>query len=218
MIYISIFILLILTIIYIYKNYIEKYDIDSVFLISLKKDEERRNKIISNINVNYIYSFNGNRINRNYLLKHGILNDNKRQLTKGEIGCYFSHLHMITKAVRHKKIILVLEDDVEIDNNKLENIKKAINEAPKDFKILFVGYNYYEPFSDFKKIDLIYGLQSYVVNGKNISLNELNSLLPIEDPIDIILPLKIKKSYIIQPKICNLNSEFQDESNTQNII
>jgi hypothetical protein len=193
----------------------DNYTLDSIFLISLKKDEERRNNVLSNIDVNYIYSYNGEKINRENLIRDGLLDNNvERELTKGELGCYFSHLHIITKAVRHKKVLLILEDDIYINEEKLKEIKKVLKEAPKDFQILSLGYNYYENY-DYERIGVLYGLQCYIVNGKNININEIKKLFPIKVPIDFAIP-KVFKTYIVEPKICELK-DYNDGSNTQGI-
>ena len=93
-------ILIIFSFVFIFTKTLEKYSFDSIYLVSLKKDKERRRNVLKNININYIYAYDGSIIDRNYLINNGLLN--KEDMKKGEIGVYFSHLHMIIKAIKKK--------------------------------------------------------------------------------------------------------------------
>ena len=68
-----------------------EYDI---FVVSLEKDYKRREKL--GIIPDYIYAVNGHNLDIDQLKKDGIININNK-MTKGEIGCYLSHIHMLKK-------------------------------------------------------------------------------------------------------------------------
>ena len=184
------------------KNKTDKLEI---YLVSLPKDQERRNHL--NVIPDYTYAVDGSALNIEKIIYQ------KNPLTKGEIGCYMSHVHMLKKALKSSsKYVMIIEDDVgPIDLNKMSSY---IEQAPPDFDLLFLSYNYYEHF-EYDKIKLVYGLQCYIVNTSNITAEKINSLFPITAPIDVILPSKFV-SYIIKPKVVALG-QFSNYSNTQGI-
>ena len=187
-----------------------EYDI---FVVSLEKDYKRREKL--GIIPDYIYAVNGHNLDIDQLKKDGIININNK-MTKGEIGCYLSHIHMLKKTLETNKQVLIIEDDAKIEADTFQKIKE-LKDIPEDWDILSIGYNYYEHFSinSFDKIKYLHGTHAYLVN-KNITMEKINSLLPIDKPYDISLPIKLK-TYIVKPKIIEIG-EFGCVSNTQVII
>jgi len=171
-----------------------------IYLISLPKDIQRRSAL--NIKPDYTYAVDGSQI---------LTNDT--DLTKGELGCYLSHVHMLSKALNSpSKYVLVLEDDV--GHIPLESLDTWIRDAPVDFELLFLGWNYYEKF-DYEQISYLHGTQSYVINTHNVTQEKINKLFPAEKPIDITLPTKFI-SYVIKPKTIELGP-YASYSNTQNV-
>jgi len=189
-------------------------DFLNIFVVSLEKDYKRREKL--GIIPDYIYAVNGHELDIDEMKKNGIININNK-MTKGEIGCYLSHIHMLKKALESKKQVLILEDDANIEVDTFQKIK-ALKDIPEDWDILSIGYNYFEEFSinSFNKIKYLHGTHAYLVNNKNITIEKINSLLPIDKPYDISLPIKLK-TYIVKPKIIELG-EFGGISNTQGIF
>ena len=184
----------------------------NVYLVSLDKDKERRDYL--NVTPDYIYSVDGSKLDIDRLKNENIISKNCR-LKRGEIGCYMSHLELLKRSLNSDKYVLILEDDAEIKDDLFEKINVVLETAPEDFDCLFIGYNYYEEYSTFKKVNYTHGAQSYIVNPKNITMSKINSLYPIEKPYDVILPV-IMKTYIVIPKLVEL-SKFGGFSNTQNI-
>lgn len=183
-------------------------DID-VYLVSLEKDIERRNNVLSQINVDYVYAVDGNTLNLD------TLEIENKNLKKGQIGCYLSHVHLLNKAIGNKNKILVLEDDAEITNDILK-IEEIIKNAPEDFEILFLGYNYHEN-HDYESVSFVYGTHGYIINSQNITKEKIDKFFPISLPYDIALP-RVLKSYIVIPKVIELNKTFMYTSNTQSIL
>lgn len=196
-----------------------------VYLISMEKDIIRRNNLFKYVTPNEYSSVDGSKLLPIKTLKNMNIVA-KEDLKKGEIGCYLSHYNILNKIKNYKDdYSIIIEDDVEFDINKNINIiKDLINNAPKDWEIIFIGHNYYETIQTdqhhifneytFKKIKQVYGTQSYIINNKVIS-SKINKLLPIKVPFDIVLP-SIFTCYIIEPQLTNL-SKFGEVSNTQGI-
>lgn len=61
------------------------------------------------------------------------------QLTRGAIGCYISHMKVISR-IKPGEVYLVLEDDILIRPKSMDVIK---NMAPRDWDMILLGYNSY---------------------------------------------------------------------------
>lgn len=219
---IIVLLLVLYNIIYKSKNY--KNEIP-VYLVSLEKDFKRRNNLWKYVTPNEYSSVDGSKLLPIEILKKRNVIE-KEDLTKGEIGCYLSHYNILNKIKNiNDDYSIILEDDVEFDIKKNTSIiKDLINNAPLDWEIIFIGNNHYEEKEEknhyvfnkykFKKISRVFGTQSYIINNKVI-FSKIDNLLPIKDPIDIILP-NVFISYIIEPQLTNL-SKFGGISNTQGI-
>jgi GR25 family glycosyltransferase involved in LPS biosynthesis len=192
------------------------------FLISLDKDEERRNELYKHIIPKSFYAVNGKNIDKKDLIKNGILKNDK--LTLGEIGCYLSHFTTLLSNMNNKsKYILILEDDVTGNFEANEEIlQKLIENVPDHVDYIALGYNHFEIKNDeiinigktiLKPIKLLHGTQSYLFRTN--SFNKIINLLPITEPYDLASS-KIFNSYIIEPKIFDL-SKYGSISNTQGI-
>jgi len=223
---INIFIFFIILIIIISLVSYESFNnVSSTYLVSLERDKERRENLYKGITPREYYSVDGSKLlNHDDLAKNGILEN--KNLKKGEIGCYMSHYNILDKIKNYNdQYSLILEDDVFIDINKEKShLEHIINNTPADWEIIFIGYNHYgevEPKhqvilgnSSIKKVNLVFGTQSYLIKNSAIQ-QKLKNLYPIKEPIDIALP-KIFTSYIVDPKISSL-SDFSKYSHTQNI-
>lgn len=199
------------------------------YLISLDKDKERREKILKIFMPTHIYAHNGENIDINFLKEIGVLDKNST-LTRGEIGCYLSHKHMLEIINNSDSdYAIIFEDDAYIKNEEEfnDNIKYIIDNANNfDWDLIFLDSNYFkldeknEIFKtqqfEFQKITYLHGTQCILVNNKNkINLTEkIKKLFPITIPIDITYPT-IFTSYVINPHIIGL-IDF-DHTNTQSI-
>ena len=190
-------------------------DVFDVYLVSLPKDTERRQKM--GLLPDYTYSVNGLELDIDKLKHNNILSE-ESTLTKGEIGCYLSHTQLLNKALMSEKMVLILEDDAKIEADTFTKIKNILNEPslPTDWDILFLGYNYFEEYTTFRHVNYMHGAHAYLVNTRHITKEKINNLYPITQPYDVILPVKLQ-TYVIEPKIIELNSDFGGFSNTQNI-
>lgn len=229
LIFILLLTLLLVLYIFMYKsnnkyNKIFKNEIP-VYLISMEKDIERRNNLLKYVTPNEYSSVDGSKLlSIKSLKKTNIIE--KEDIKKGEIGCYLSHYNIFNKIKNYNdSYSIIIEDDVEFNIKKNINIiKDLVNNAPLDWEIIFIGHNYYEETDEkdhhtfneytFKKIKLVFGTQSYIINNTAIN-SKIQQLLPIKGSIDIILPT-IFTSYIIEPQLTKL-SNFGGISNTQGI-
>ena len=195
---------------------LNKAEMFSTFLVSMEKDKDRRENILKNINVDDIYAVNGYTLDLDKLIKDGLVENKK--LKKGEIGCYLSHVHYFNKALNSDKNIpiLVIEDDIKINKDILNKIDIVLKKAPSDYEILHIGFSYHESFDINYKVErakLVYGTHGYIINPKNINKQKVDKLFPIREPIDMTLP-KIFKSYIVWPRIIELDTKYSNISNT----
>ena len=184
-----------------------------VFLISLPKDKDRRDNL--GIIPDYTYAVDGTNLDVNKLKEDNIVASDS-EITKGEIGCYMSHIEMLKRSIKQKsKYVLILEDDAKIESDTFQKINEVLKEVPVDAELIFIGYNYNESYK-FQKSIYLHGTQSYIVNTRNMSLDKINKLYPIKSPIDTVIPKKFN-TYITIPKIVELNNKYNGYSNTQNI-
>ncbi len=140
--------------------------IDKIYIISLKKNRERANNVIKNLNKlggifqknNIFEGVDGSLLTetqlKNYLsikaqysLKNPCTYDEIR--TVGEIGCYLSHYKIWEDIISNNyKNCIIFEDDAEPLEN-YETILNYLNSVPKDYDIAYLGwwnrysYNYY---------------------------------------------------------------------------
>jgi GR25 family glycosyltransferase involved in LPS biosynthesis len=168
----------------------------------------------------YLVDVKKENLNLDQLKKEGKITKNNK-MKRGEIGCFLSHIHLIEKALKNKKNVLILEDDVKFEKDTLNKIRNAIKNIPKDCEFLFLGHNYYEKYDEDIKyktepINMVFGTHAYFVNIKNITQEKINKVYPIERQYDVIGPTFFK-SYVVLPKVCEVEGKFASFSNTQNI-
>jgi glycosyl transferase family 25 len=201
-----------------YEPYIDNIP---VYVISLKRSTERRKTIekmldSGGIEFTYFDAVDGkNMSNDDNYMRNKYVTENT--LNPGQIGCFLSHVNLLNRAVDSGKYTLILEDDAKVPNDIIDKIIKIIENSPKDFDIIFLGYNYYEEYNTFKQVNYMHGAHAYIINPKNLTKEKFKKLFPILNPYDVILPI-ILKTYIIIPKIVELNEKFCGTSNTQSII
>lgn len=157
--------------------------IDVVYYINLDRSTDRRQNAenllkdikIPNVRISAIDGV----MEDNKIFYNRLKNAHKLQnwkLSKIEYACLLSHLETIKIFSNSKyETALILEDDFSLEFSKFWNksIKEIINNAPKDWEIIMLG------FSSFKHNDLeadytlnysgnkkIYGTFSYLINKK----------------------------------------------------
>lgn len=181
----------------------------SIKIISLKKDEYKRKKLLSNLKLLDLDSFtevfdavNGNELKAGYLER---INKNRkpydltgfnRDLSRGEIGCLLSHLALY-KVMSKDDVFLILEDDVIVEE-ELNFFVKNLNKLPEDWDVLLLGHQVGRKrparisiwsregngrFALGKPIELACGTYGYMINYQGAT--KLISMLEnIDAPID----------------------------------
>ena len=85
-------------------------------------------------------------INENTLKRlHVTIKDGIRKshedLQPGAVGCYLSHMFVYQKALQSgKKVIFVMEDDVNFVSGFADKFQKCMKAAPNDFDVLLLGW------------------------------------------------------------------------------
>ena len=126
-----------------YFKVIEKYEKNiPIYVISLKRSQERRKKIQDMLNGQVVFNFY-DAVDGKEMSKKDIELSNrvfkKDALNPGQRGCFLSHLKLYEKIKKEKiKNTLILEDDASIDNfYYLKNLDKFIID---DYDIIFLGH------------------------------------------------------------------------------
>ena len=142
----ALLIVLLFTCIYILLKYlkvIEKYEKNiPIYVISLKRSQERRKKIQDMLNGQVVFNFY-DAVDGKEMSKKDIELSNKvfkkDALNPGQRGCFLSHLKLYEKIKKEKiKNTLILEDDASIDNfYYLKNLDKFLID---DYDIIFLGH------------------------------------------------------------------------------
>jgi glycosyl transferase family 25 len=126
-----------------YFKVIEKYEKNiPIYVISLKRSQDRHKKIKDMLNSQVVFTFYDAVDGKDMSKKDKELSNKifkKDALNPGQRGCFLSHLNLYEK-IKKEKIpnTLILEDDATIDNfYYLKNLDKFII---NDYDIIFLGY------------------------------------------------------------------------------
>ena len=180
--------------------------VDKVYCISLEKNRNNWDSILSNIRSNGFPSceifegVNGSQYKSNlsnivgvwqqYNLENNIQRSNHEQFsTYGAIGCYMSHINIWKDIIKNGyNKVLVFEDDISFSDNFINNFKERIPFIPENYDFLFLDIIYSYSSSNinkyFKKINsLFFGTHSYIITNNAAKLL-LTRAFPIEVQID----------------------------------
>lgn len=197
-----------------------------IYYINLKKDIKRNSHMISilnelNINFERIEGINGYDINLNK--KYTVIHTDKFPMTRGQYGCYLSHIKCYKKFIESKyKYLIILEDDVILNKNFKESIIYLFNNYSKflsniDFLYLsrsntFKEYqykireNYYNDDFIYSPETCGYGFFSYFLtkNGASKLLNIINKAKIHYDKINIFVPVDVMDTWTHYGKRINI--------------
>jgi glycosyl transferase family 25 len=179
--------------------------------------ENMSNKI--NKKITYFEAIKGKNVDLNDLTIYDEnIKFNFNYRTKGEIGCYLSHL-MLLKNLKNSNFqyCLILEDDFNIINDNFnDELSDIINKIDTDFDLIFLGNlnnNHGEIYKDniyyVNKNQYLWGTHGYLVNIKNINKiydNLLNFNLAIDNKYKELINNNILNAYIIYPVIIGINN------------
>lgn len=133
--------------------------------------------------------------------------NSKVSLSLGQISCYFGHLNIYNHFLKtNKSHCLVFEDDVStfLSINKLHTaLSNNINNLPKDYDILFLGYCH-EYCKNIKKVNPYMGksrtpfcTHAYILSRKGVRKLLKYIKYPTDNPIDKIIVKLIKAKKLI---------------------
>lgn len=184
-----------------------------IYYINLKKDIERNLKIkntLDKLNIKYerIEGINGSDIN--IKKKYTIINCNKHPMTKGQYGCYLSHIKCYKKFIdSNYKYLIILEDDVILHDNFKNSITYLFNNyyqlIKKKIDFIYLSRSnviktQYEVNNDYFNDDFIYspkicgyGFHSYFLTKKGAKklLNIINDAKIHYDKYDLFVPIDV---------------------------
>ena len=220
-----IFLLIILFLI-IFNLYFQKFNnkVD-IFCLNLDSSKDRWEKINdfsikNNIKINRYSAFNGKLLNEKKLINDNIL-DKKHKLLKGQLGCAYSHLSLMTSLEYSKnQYYLILEDDVILPKNLNNEIFYILNNAPFNWDIIYLGgcnisgKKYNKDFLIPDKFGNTYNLctHAFILNKRNLS-KIIKILTPIKYSIDVQLRKNFKNLnvYYTNRNIINQNKDILSE-------
>ena len=155
---------------------------------------------------------------KNYLQ---VLKNNKNCINKGSLGCFISHLELLSQSHSFQKIIIILEDDVCLYPRFETVILETLNSL-KDFDMIYLEQpllHWKETAIDFNpyvyKISQGYfGTFGYIIHPKH-AFYLLSHLTHIENHIDnMYLTLNQNKDiYLIKEKILSTDISLNRDSN-----
>jgi len=230
-----IFIIVILICFFLFIN--KKTLINKIYLINLKRRNDRLNFIKNNYNLSkpliIIEAVDANLLNLEKLKEENIINDitiyqlNKErehhyELThKGSLGCYLSHYN-IWKQFKETKDnnILIFEDDTIFENISINDINKRLLKLPKDWDIYLLSnplfcynrINLKNIYKDLYKVKRFFLLNSYIINKKAIyKIFNSNTLFPITQQLDSYLS-ELAIDYNLNIYIHNEKYKFYNQS------
>lgn len=184
--------------------------IDKIYIINLKRRNDRLNFIYNNYNLNkqfkIIEAIDGNEINLIELKKTKIIDEetiqqinNERishyQLTNtGSIGCYLSHYKIWYEfSLNNDNIILIFEDDTTFNKITLREINKRLKLIPKNWDIYLLSnpdfcYHKIKINKNLFKVKRFFLTNAYIINKKGVNkILKSRTIFPIQQQIDSYL-------------------------------
>lgn len=208
-----------------YMNMNTRYlDTMPIYVINLKSRPQRKERAEKeldkhSIKYKFIEAVDGSKLNRATLESNNIIKNNGsfRELRKGEIGCYLSHLECWKNIVESgNEYGLVFEDDVVLDDNFVNKFNEMFASVKnKDWDIICLGRRCQQYFKNCTKGKTVsdatyypetlgYGTYAYII--KTSVINKLfKTTYPIMKPIDVVIIDEYDKGNI---KVLGLNKDL----------
>lgn len=119
-------------------------NIDKIYVINLKKNQDRLEKFMenakkANVKVERFDAVYGKELSKDHpdILKYFVKDHG---LIPGQIGCALSHIKIWEDAIKNNyNNIIVFEDDAIIPEDFWDRFNQAYNELPKDWEMLLIG-------------------------------------------------------------------------------
>ena len=199
--------------------------VDNIYLINMDKDIDRLKKItkecdIVNIKFERFSGLKVSDLSQNILDKY-IPIETQKYGTDSMIGCGLSHLFIWQDAVqKNYKNILILEDDVQFTDDFNKYLTNVMNELPKDYDILYLGYKdticEAPTDSSFKYIykpEFPLLTHAMIISNKGLK-KLLNLIKKIDHHIDWKIAYNVKKLNIYASKKKIVNQIWESSNNS----
>jgi GR25 family glycosyltransferase involved in LPS biosynthesis len=180
-------------------------NIDKIYVINLKKNQDRLEKFMenarkANVDVNRFDAVYGKELSKDHpdILKYFVKDHG---LSDGQIGCALSHIKIWEDAVKNNyKNILVFEDDAIIPKDFWDKFNEAYNELHKDWNFSYLSLNwaYVRKISNnISKVIYKEGLYNLGTHAMIVNINKIAKLLNIKInvPIDVFIKNNNKDLY-----------------------
>ncbi|XP_066537938.1 procollagen galactosyltransferase 2 [Hoplias malabaricus] len=196
----------------------DRMGLDEIYLINLKRREDRRDRMLRmlevlGVEVTLSDAVDGKALNSSQLQALGIemlpgYKDpySRRVLTKGEVGCFLSHYNIWTQVVKQQQQqVLVLEDDIRFELNfksRLNKIMEDVKHAQLSWDLIYVGRKRLQVKTPEGWVNGVKNLvnpdYSYWTLGYALSLQGAKKLLDAQPlskmlPVDEFLPVMFNK-------------------------
>ncbi len=203
------------------------------------KNIEEQCEKIGNIKLNIFDAVVGAELDIEKIKKETSFKTDFEGRLRGEIGVFLSHKGVLDKIKEDKKYdyTIIFEDDfiIKCDNleDEVKKILSKIDENKLDFDIIYLGFNINgiientsnpEPqkvidnICEFDYKNNIYGLHGLLIKNKNVD-KILSSIKEMNEPIDVkynkFIKNNILRSYLIYPKLINVNTKLDSDINKQ---
>jgi len=199
--------------------------VDNVYLINMDKDTDRL-KIVTkecdkvNIKFERFPGLKVSDLSQNILDKY-IPIEIQKYGTNGMIGCGLSHIFIWQDAIKKNyKNILVLEDDIYFTDDFNEYLDNVIEELPKDYDILYLGYKdticeapIYSNFNYIYKPEFPLLTHAMIISNKGLK-KLLNLIRKIDHHIDWLIAYNINKLNIYASKKKIVNQIWESSYNS----
>lgn len=193
------------------KNNSDKFKIDEIYLINLKRRPDRlvqfmdkyEQSDLKKINILKFDAVDGSTMKIESVPLSDVARSELKQiettgfrskhyqLTRGALGCYLSHVKVWDNMLKAKhNNIIIFEDDANIPKTLLKKIKASMKYIPDDWDMILFGYycKKCNTKNNYKKVDRFILLHCYMINyGAVMKILKSNTLFPITQQIDSLL-------------------------------
>lgn len=165
---------------------------DKIFVISLERSSDRRehiSQVLKDVDYSIFWGVDGEKLDISSLEEQNIYSieatkeaSYKSGLTKGEIGCAWSHLQVYEEIIANNyERVLIFEDDVKIKPRFAVTSQKTFEEMPSNWDLIYLGYsdkNDSIPISNLLKIYFLYPVVNLFKNGNKYDRSKLRNHYP----------------------------------------
>lgn len=130
---------------------------DHIYVITLKRNTSRReilSSTLDGLNFEYFWGVDGKKIDREELQEKGLYHSGLTKILKKregkrvtdlpnpQLGCSLSHMFVLQDMLKKKyDKVLIFEDDLIVDPSGTEALKKALEELPHNWDVLYLGHH-----------------------------------------------------------------------------